>query len=150
RRRSGAAFAEPVFRRGDRSEAAFRDEARRRLDNGGHARGDFAGGRSCRAGPRQGAMSTGAAPRLFSIPPGVSFLPTLVDALLGGRLVPDFSYQDGDDPLKLAEATIYVPTRRAARELRGAFVERLGKKSAILPTIRPLGEFDEEAALFDG
>jgi ATP-dependent helicase/nuclease subunit B len=87
-------------------------------------------------------------PRVLSIPAGAPFLPTLADALLSGRLVPGFS--DSGDPLKLAEATIYVPTRRAARALRSVFVERLGGASAILPTIRPLGEFDDDAAIFDG
>lgn len=87
-------------------------------------------------------------PRVLSIPAGAPFLPTLADALLSGGLVPGFAH-DGD-PLRLAEATIYVPTRRAARALRGVFVERLGIGSAILPSIRPLGEFDEDAPLFDG
>ena len=41
-----------------------------------------------------------------------------------------------------------MPTRRAARELRSVFAERAGGRSAILPTIRPLGEFDEEEAMF--
>ncbi|MBA3448362.1 MAG: double-strand break repair protein AddB, partial [Pseudaminobacter sp.] len=50
--------------------------------------------------------------------------------------------------LALADVTIYVPTRRAARELRGVFVEQAGHGSTILPTIRPLGEFDEDEALF--
>jgi ATP-dependent helicase/nuclease subunit B len=87
-------------------------------------------------------------PRVLSIPAGAPFLPTLADALLSGRLVPGFSH-DGD-PLKLAQATIYVPTRRAARALRGVLVERLGGVAAILPSIRPLGEFDDDAAIFDG
>lgn len=87
------------------------------------------------------------APRILSIPAGAPFLPALADALLSGRLVPGFVYRD--DPLALAEATIYVPTRRAARALRSVFVEKLGGKAAILPSIRPLGEFDEDAALFE-
>lgn len=85
--------------------------------------------------------------RVFSIPPGAPFLPTLAKALLSGRLVPGFRF-DGD-PLALADATIYVPTRRAARALRGVFVDRLGSRSAILPVIRPLGEFDEDEAAFE-
>ncbi|RUY77038.1 hypothetical protein, partial [Mesorhizobium sp. M7A.F.Ca.CA.001.10.2.1] len=84
--------------------------------------------------------------RVFSIPPGAPFLPTLAEALLAGRLVPGFRF-DGD-PLALADVTIYVPTRRAARALRGVFVDSLaargGGGSAILPVIRPLGEFDED------
>jgi ATP-dependent helicase/nuclease subunit B len=86
-------------------------------------------------------------PRLFSIPAGAAFLPTLADAVLSGTLVPDHAW-DGD-PLTLADATIFVPTRRAARELRAVFAERLGGRSAILPVIRPLGEFDEDDAAFE-
>ena len=89
---------------------------------------------------------SGVLPRVFSIPPGAAFLPTLADALLSGRLLPDFRH-DGD-PLELASATIYVPTRRAARELRSVFVEKSAGGSAILPTVRPLGEFDEDEAAF--
>ncbi|MET2829484.1 double-strand break repair protein AddB [Mesorhizobium shangrilense] len=85
--------------------------------------------------------------RVFSIPPGAPFLPTLAEALLGGRLVPGFRF-DGD-PLALADVTIYVPTRRAARALRGVFVDMLGGRSVILPVIRPLGEFDEDEAAFE-
>lgn len=85
--------------------------------------------------------------RVFSIPPGAPFLPTLAEALLAGRLVPGFRFEG--DPLALADVTLYVPTRRAARALRGAFVDILGGRSAILPTVRPLGEFDEDEAAFD-
>jgi ATP-dependent helicase/nuclease subunit B len=81
-------------------------------------------------------------PRVHSIPPGVAFLPALADALLAGRLVPGFRY-DGD-PLALADVTIYLPTRRAARALRSVLVERLENASAILPVIKPLGEFEAE------
>ena len=96
-------------------------------------------------------MSAFAVPRVLSIPPGVPFLETLADALLAGRLVPGYAW-DGD-PLKLADVTIYVPTRRAARELRAIFAARVGSQagaaSAILPVIRPLGDFDEDAVLFE-
>ncbi|TPJ45025.1 double-strand break repair protein AddB [Mesorhizobium sp. B2-6-5] len=89
--------------------------------------------------------------RVFSIPSGAPFLPTLAEALLDGRLVPGFRFEG--DPLALADVTIYVPTRRAARALRGVFVDSLkargGGGSAILPVIRPLGEFDEDEAAFD-
>ena len=86
-------------------------------------------------------------PRVLSIPAGAPFLPALASALLDGTLVPGFRYRG--DPLSLAEATIYVPTRRAARALRGVFAEALGGSAVILPTIRPLGEFDEDEAAFD-
>jgi ATP-dependent helicase/nuclease subunit B len=87
------------------------------------------------------------APRVLSIPPGAPFLPTLADALAAGELVPGF--RASGDPLALSTVTIYLPTRRAARALRSLFVERSAGGAAILPTIRALGEFDEELALFD-
>jgi ATP-dependent helicase/nuclease subunit B len=86
-------------------------------------------------------------PKVFSIPVGAPFLPTLAGTLMSGDLVPGFHF--ADDPLKLATATIFVPTRRAARELRGVFVDLYGGRSAILPTIRALGEFDEDEVLFE-
>lgn len=86
-------------------------------------------------------------PRVFSIPPGAPFLPTLAQTLINGTLIPGFA--PGDDPLALSTATVYVPTRRAARALRSHFVEHFGRRSAILPRIRPLGDFDEEADFFD-
>lgn len=91
-------------------------------------------------------MTGRSLPRVFSVPVGAVFLPTLAEELLAGRLIPDFS--GSDEPTALADVTIYVPTRRAARELRGVFVDKAGGRSAILPVIRPLGEFDEDEAAF--
>lgn len=71
-------------------------------------------------------------PRIFSIAPGDPFLPALVDAVLSGNLIPGFPVNPAD-PLALARATIYVPTRRAARTLRSLLVEKSPVKSAILP-----------------
>ncbi|HDZ73071.1 MAG TPA: double-strand break repair protein AddB [Aurantimonas coralicida] len=90
--------------------------------------------------------------RILSIPPGRPFLTTLAEALLAGRLVPSFRY-DGA-PLALADVTIYVPTRRAARALASEFAAAIGARSslkdgagtggsAILPAIRPIGEGDD-------
>ena len=88
------------------------------------------------------------APNILSIPPGKPFLKTLAEGLLAGRIVEGFRH-DGD-PLSLADVTIYVPSRRAARSLGAAFTDALsrpddrgGMRSAILPRIRPLGEGDE-------
>jgi ATP-dependent helicase/nuclease subunit B len=86
--------------------------------------------------------------RIFSIAPGIPFLPALVDALRSGTLVPGYP-ADASDPMALAQATIYVPTRRAARTLRSLLVETSPARSAILPVIRPLGDVDEDAAMFD-
>ncbi len=85
--------------------------------------------------------------RVFSIPPGAPFLPTLAKALKAGSLVPGFDL--AADPLALSRATIYVPTRRAARALRAVLASQEGGRPAILPTIKALGEFDEGEAAFD-
>ncbi|SIQ83449.1 ATP-dependent helicase/nuclease subunit B [Rhizobium sp. RU20A] len=85
---------------------------------------------------------------IFTIPPGLPFLKTFAARLLDGAIVPDFVY-DPDQPLDLAEATIFLPTRRAVRVLRSEFVDLLGGRSAILPTIRALGETDDDAGYFD-
>lgn len=78
-------------------------------------------------------------PRVFSIPPGCAFLPTLVDALLDGRLVGTLP----DDPAALADITIFVPTRRAARALVALLAQRGDGRAQLLPRIVPLGEAEE-------
>lgn len=85
---------------------------------------------------------------VFSIHPGLPFLRTLARHLCDGSLLPGFRYE-ADDPLSLADVTIYVPTRRSARTLRSEFVDLLGGRSAILPVIRPLGETDDDSGFFD-
>ena len=76
--------------------------------------------------------------RVFSIPPGAPFLPTLVEALLDGTLIEGFRPQR--DPLMLADATIWLPTRRAARALASEFVTRFDGEAALLPQIHALGD----------
>lgn len=87
-------------------------------------------------------------PRIVTIPPGVDFLATLAAQIIEGGLVPGLAYKAGN-PLSLAGATIFVPTRRAARVLRSELTDLIGKGSAILPSIRPLGETDDDAGFFD-
>ncbi|RAI42985.1 double-strand break repair protein AddB, partial [Rhodoplanes roseus] len=83
---------------------------------------------------------------MFTIPAAVPFLPTLVAALLEGRLVPGFS--GARDPLALAAATLYLPTRRACRIARDAFFDALGRDGAVLPRIVALGDIDEDELAF--
>lgn len=85
-------------------------------------------------------------PRVFTIEPGTPFLEAVAHNLCAGRLVDGFAFNG--NPLILADATIYVPTRRAARELRSAFLDEVGRSSVLLPTIRPLGEFDDDLDFF--
>src|SRR5271167_3578086 len=89
------------------------------------------------------------APRVFTIPSGAPFLPTLSRALLDGALIEGFPGAGGQ--LALAEATIYVPTQRAAAALAEALVTASGRASLILPRIAPLGAFepDEPAPFAD-
>ncbi|RIY00741.1 double-strand break repair protein AddB [Aureimonas flava] len=81
---------------------------------------------------------------VFSISPGLPFLPTLARGVLRGRFLPGEDF--AADPLALAGLTILVPTRRAARSLAGEFARAMGGGSAILPSIRTLAEADEGAA----
>jgi ATP-dependent helicase/nuclease subunit B len=77
---------------------------------------------------------------LFSIPAGAPFLPTLARALFDGALIAGFPGAGG--PLALADATIYVPTQRAAAALARELVAASGGASLILPRIAPLGAFE--------
>jgi ATP-dependent helicase/nuclease subunit B len=86
------------------------------------------------------------APRLFTIPASAPFLPTLIRALLAGRLVPGFPASD--DPLALAGATLYLPTRRACRLARDVFLEEMETDAAVLPRILPIGDIDEDELVF--
>jgi ATP-dependent helicase/nuclease subunit B len=89
------------------------------------------------------------APRVFTIPSGAPFLPTLSRALLDGALIDGFPGAGG--ALALADATIYVPTQRAGQALAKALLAASGGQSLLLPRIAPLGAFepDESAAIFD-
>ena len=85
-------------------------------------------------------------PRVFTIPPSAPFLPTLIGALIDGRLIPGFPA--AGDPLALATATIYLPTQRACRLARDLFLDVLRRDAAILPRLAPLGGIDEDELAF--
>ncbi len=83
-------------------------------------------------------------PRVFTIPPSAPFLPTLIAALTAGKL----GFRVGDDPLGLAAVTLYLPTRRAGRLARDAFLDILNLDAAILPRIVAIGDIDEDEIAF--
>ena len=85
---------------------------------------------------------------ILTIPPGVPFLATFVEALLSGEIVTSLSRDSA--PLDFAKTTIYVPTQRAGRALAAEFARAIDKPAALLPRILPLGGLDEQetAALF--
>jgi ATP-dependent helicase/nuclease subunit B len=85
-------------------------------------------------------------PRIFTIPSSAPFVRTLIAALRDGTLVEAFS--DSGDPLALACATLYLPTRRACRLARDVFLDVTGGEAAILPRIVPIGDIDEDELVF--
>jgi len=91
-------------------------------------------------------MIAAPAPRVFTIPASVPFVPTLVRALIEGKLVPGFPA--AQDPLALARATLYLPTRRVCRLARDLFLGVIDKGAAILPRIVAIGDIDEDEIVF--
>ena len=87
-----------------------------------------------------------ARPKVFTIPPSVPFVPTLVHALVDGTLVPGFP--PAHATLALADATLYLPTRRACRLARDFFLEATNEGAAILPRIIAIGDIDEDEIAF--
>src|SRR5688500_6478995 len=85
-------------------------------------------------------------PRVFTIPASAPFLRTLIDALRDGALIEGFPASK--DPLALASATLYLPTRRACRLARDVFHDVTGAGAAILPRIVPIGDIDEDELVF--
>lgn len=82
------------------------------------------------------------APEIYNIPAGKPF----VDALAAGIL--DRLKAGGADleadPLALADVTVLLPTRRACRSLREAFLRLGGARAMALPRMLPLGDLDED------
>ncbi len=86
--------------------------------------------------------------RVYSVPLSVPFLRTVISALIDGKLVDGFEARS--NPAALADATLYLPTRRAVRVAREMFLDELKTDAAILPRIVPLGDIDEDELAFAG
>ncbi len=84
--------------------------------------------------------------RVFSVPVSAPLLRTVIAALVDGRLVEGFEARS--NPLNLAQATLYLPTRRALRLAREIFLDELKTDAAILPRIVALGDIDEDELAF--
>src|SRR5690349_15564648 len=76
---------------------------------------------------------------VYTIPPSANFAETLARGLIA---------QLGDGAFALADAVIYLPTRRAQRTFGDAFARVLGG-AALLPQFKALGDVDEDELLFD-
>lgn len=73
---------------------------------------------------------------VYTIPAERSFVDALADGILA---------EWGDDPLSLADGLVLLPTRRACRALREAFLRRANGRAMLLPRLRPIGDIDEDA-----
>ena len=89
------------------------------------------------AAPPKGAHG----PAVYTIPAGVPF----VDALAAG-----LHARVGGGPEALAQATVLLPTRRACRALREAFLRQSGGRPLLLPRLTPLGDVDEDELALAG
>src|SRR5690242_3845057 len=81
---------------------------------------------------------------VYTIAPDQPFLGVLARSLLD---------KAAGDPLRLARMTVLLPTRRAARALREAFLRLSGEEGGtgaplLLPRLRPIGDLEaDEVAL---
>ena len=91
-------------------------------------------------------MAARLSPRVYNIPASQPFLPRLIEAIEGKSLFPELDFSD---PFALSRLVIYLPSRRACRALRETYLERAGGKTLLLPTILPLGEVQEDEAVFE-
>ena len=84
--------------------------------------------------------------RVFSVPVSAPFLRTVIAALVDGRLVDGFEARN--DPARLAQATLYLPTRRSGRMAREIFLDEMKADAVLLPRIVALGDIDEDELAF--
>lgn len=75
-------------------------------------------------------------PNVFTIPPGIPFAEALAAKLL---------QQNAEHREKLAEILILLPTRRACRIVREAFLRQSGGVALLLPRLQTFGDVDEDA-----
>lgn len=76
-------------------------------------------------------------PAVFTIPAGVPFARQLAQNLFIGN----------PDPVHLSRLFIFLPTRRACRAVREAFLRESGGKPLLLPLLQPLGDIPEDDGL---
>ena len=80
-------------------------------------------------------------PAIFTIPPTVSFVDTLATSLMK-----DVKGQHE----KLAQYLILLPTRRACRSLRDAFLRQTEGAPVLLPRLQAIGDIDAEELFISG
>src|SRR5262245_59057179 len=92
------------------------------------------------------AVPTPSRPKIYTIASDRPFLTTLAAGLVE---------MSGDDPLRLMRVRVLLPTRRAVRALREAFLRVTtageGGGPLLLPRMQPIGDLDsDELALSAG
>jgi ATP-dependent helicase/nuclease subunit B len=80
-------------------------------------------------------------PAIYTIPAGVPFADALAQGILAKHA--------GRDPLTLSSLIIMLPTRRAVRAMREAFLRVGGGAAMLLPQMRALGDADADELAFD-
>ncbi|WP_240796828.1 double-strand break repair protein AddB [Terasakiella sp. SH-1] len=80
-------------------------------------------------------------PHVLTISPNVSF----ADALAHGVME-----KFGERPETLSQVTLLLPTRRACRTVRDAFLRLSEGKPLLLPRMQPLGDLDEDELALTG
>lgn len=83
-------------------------------------------------------------PNIFTIPAGSPFLLSLARAILAGALPAPGAVKPA--PHVLPNITLLLPTRRAARAAREAFLAASGQIAIVMPRIRPISEGDDDLA----
>ncbi|MDP6172996.1 MAG: double-strand break repair protein AddB [Rhodospirillales bacterium] len=78
---------------------------------------------------------------LYTIPAGVPFVDSLAAGIL--ELI-------GEAPEKLIDVTVLLPTRRAQRGLRDAFLRQGGGRPMLLPRMMALGDLDVDELAITG
>ena len=79
--------------------------------------------------------------RVYNIPAEMPF----VDTLAAGLIV-----KASEGPFELVDFTVLLPTRRAIRSLRDAFLRQSKGAPMLLPRMLPLGDLDEEELFIVG
>ncbi len=87
-----------------------------------------------RTGDTPAAGGTPAA-EVYTVPPHRDFVAALARGLFD---------RFGDAPESLAPVLVLLPTRRACRTLREAFLRLSGGAPLLLPRMRPIGDVDED------
>lgn len=77
---------------------------------------------------------------VWTISPGMDVVAALVDGLLQ-------RYGDGGD-FRLSDITLLLPTQRACRAVRAAFLRQAPGGTTLLPRLMPLGDLDDDAVYF--